>query len=182
MRTRIRANESNTIFLAGKRSEPVTVPGTNLPDTSLTGTTDTGLLRSDRAKAGPVTPPRRTVTSSRSAAEGRDGSNPSSRGGAPEKCPICLDGGSFNAMMSFPVINAALPHHPAAEPPSSRHWPAGQPTTQSCFTAEVSTHTTPSLPSWSAITMSPGASLSSMIVAPAATAAAIRCSATSGAT
>ena len=44
------------------------------------------------------------------------------------------------------------------------------------------THRTPLLPSWSASTVSAGASLSSTTVAPAATAAAIRCSATSGAT
>ena len=53
---------------------------------------------------------------------------------------------------------------------------------QSFFAADASTQTTPLLPSWSAITVSEGASLSSTTVPPAATAAAIRCSATSGAT
>jgi hypothetical protein len=52
----------------------------------------------------------------------------------------------------------------------------------SFFAADTSTQTTPSLPSWSAITVSEGALLSSTMVPPAATAAAIRCSATSGAT
>ena len=46
----------------------------------------------------------------------------------------------------------------------------------------ASAKTTPVLPSWSAITVSDGASLSSTTVPPAARAAAIRCSATSGAT
>ncbi len=50
------------------------------------------------------------------------------------------------------------------------------------FAADTSTQTTPLLPSWSAITVSEGALLSSTTVPPAATAAAIRCSATSGAT
>ena len=53
---------------------------------------------------------------------------------------------------------------------------------QSFFAADASTQTTPLLPSWSAITVSEGASLSSTTVPPAATAAAIRCSATSGVT
>ena len=53
---------------------------------------------------------------------------------------------------------------------------------QSFFAADTSTHTTPLLPSWSAITVSEGALLSSTTVPPAARAAAIRCSATSGAT
>ena len=53
---------------------------------------------------------------------------------------------------------------------------------QSFFAADASTQTIPLLPSWSAITVSEGASLSSTTVPPAATAAAIRCSATSGAT
>lgn len=48
--------------------------------------------------------------------------------------------------------------------------------------ADMSTQTTPLLPSWSAIAVSEGASLSSTTVPPAATAAAIRCSAASGAT
>jgi hypothetical protein len=52
----------------------------------------------------------------------------------------------------------------------------------SFFAADTSMQTTPSLPSWSAITVSEGALLSSTTVPPAATAAAIRCSATSGAT
>ena len=52
----------------------------------------------------------------------------------------------------------------------------------SFFAADVSAQTIPLLPSWSAITVSEGASLSSTTVPPAATAAAIRCSATSGAT
>ena len=50
------------------------------------------------------------------------------------------------------------------------------------FAADTSTHTIPLLPSWSAITVSEGALLSSTTVPPAARAAAIRCSATSGAT
>ena len=50
------------------------------------------------------------------------------------------------------------------------------------FAADTSTQTIPLLPSWSAITVSEGALLSSTTVPPAATAAAIRCSATSGAT
>ena len=53
---------------------------------------------------------------------------------------------------------------------------------QSFFAADTSTHTTPLLPSWSAITVSEGALLSSTMVPPAARAPAIRCSATSGAT
>ena len=53
---------------------------------------------------------------------------------------------------------------------------------QSCFAADTSTQTIPLLPSWSAITVSEGALLPSTTVPPAATAAAIRCSATSGAT
>jgi len=52
----------------------------------------------------------------------------------------------------------------------------------SVFAADPSAQTTPLLPSWSAITVSDGALLSSMTVPPAATAMAIRCSATSGAT
>ena len=50
------------------------------------------------------------------------------------------------------------------------------------FAADTSTQTIPLLPSWSAITVSEGALLSSTTVPPAATAATIRCSATSGAT
>ena len=50
------------------------------------------------------------------------------------------------------------------------------------FAADTSTQTIPLLPSWSAITVSEGALLSSTTVPPAATAAAMRCSATSGAT
>jgi hypothetical protein len=53
---------------------------------------------------------------------------------------------------------------------------------QSFRAADASTQMTPLLPSWSAITVRPGASLSSTTVPPAATAAAMRCSATSGAT
>src|SRR5262245_2395698 len=53
---------------------------------------------------------------------------------------------------------------------------------QSFLAADASTQTIPLLPSWSAITVSEGASLSSTMVPPAATAAAIRCSATSDAT
>jgi dihydrofolate reductase len=53
---------------------------------------------------------------------------------------------------------------------------------QSFVAADVSTHRTPLLPSWSAMTVSAGASLSSTTVPPAARAAATRCSATSGAT
>jgi hypothetical protein len=53
---------------------------------------------------------------------------------------------------------------------------------QSFFAADTSTHTIPLLPSWSAITVSEGALLSSTTVPPAARAAAIRCPATSGAT
>ena len=52
----------------------------------------------------------------------------------------------------------------------------------SFFAADTSTQTIPLLPSWSAITVSEGALLSSTTVPPAARAAAIRCSATSGAT
>lgn len=53
---------------------------------------------------------------------------------------------------------------------------------QSFFPADTSTQRTPLLPSWSAITVSAGALLSSTTVPPAARMAAIRCSATSGAT
>ena len=53
---------------------------------------------------------------------------------------------------------------------------------QSFVEADTSMHTIPLLPSWSAITVSEGALLSSTTVPPAARAAAIRCSATSGAT
>ncbi len=53
---------------------------------------------------------------------------------------------------------------------------------QSSVAGDAATQTTPVLPSWSAITVSDGASLSSTTVPPAATAAAIRCWATSGAT
>ena len=52
----------------------------------------------------------------------------------------------------------------------------------SFFAADASAQTIPLLPSWSAITVSPGALLSSTTVPPAATAAAIRCSRTSAAT
>ncbi len=53
---------------------------------------------------------------------------------------------------------------------------------QSFFAVDTSTHRIPLLPSWSAITVSEGALLSSTTVPPAARTAAIRCSATSGAT
>ncbi len=53
---------------------------------------------------------------------------------------------------------------------------------QSFFAADTSTHTIALLPSWSAITVSEGALLSSTMVPPAARAAAIRSPATSGAT
>ena len=53
---------------------------------------------------------------------------------------------------------------------------------QSVVAADMSTQTTPSLPSWSAITVNEGESLSSTTVPPAARAAAIRCWAASGAT
>lgn len=45
---------------------------------------------------------------------------------------------------------------------------------QSLFAGDSATQTTPVLPSWSAVTVSEGASLSSTTVPPAATAAAIR--------
>lgn len=54
--------------------------------------------------------------------------------------------------------------------------------TQSPSGGVAATQSTPRLPSWSAITVRPGDSLSSTTVPPAATAAAIRCAATSGAT
>ena len=66
------------------------------------------------------------------------------------------------------------------DPASGRGLPESA--VQSFVAADASMHTTPLLPSWSAITVRDGASLSSTTVPPAATAAAIRCSATSGAT
>lgn len=66
--------------------------------------------------------------------------------------------------------------------PASPYSVAGRTRTgTSVFARGWATHKMPLLPSWSVITVSDGASLSST-VPPAATAAAIRCSATSGAT
>ena len=71
---------------------------------------------------------------------------------------------------------------PAGDVPAAASRGSTELAFQSFFAADMSTQTTPLLPSWSAITVSEGASLSSTTVPPAATAAAIRCSATSGAT
>jgi dihydrofolate reductase len=63
-----------------------------------------------------------------------------------------------------------------------RPWRSTELALQSFFVADTSTHRTPSFPSWSAITVSEGALLSSTTVPPAARTAAIRRSATSAAT
>ena len=69
-----------------------------------------------------------------------------------------------------------------ADVPMQRTGRAPESVVQSFVAGDSATHRTPVVPSWSAITVSEGASLSSTTVPPAATAAAIRCSATSGAT
>jgi hypothetical protein len=125
--------------------------------------------------------------------------SPSTRGRPAKSCPDTPGRREASGTRSVPTAHARICREPsgcAGEvkcPPMPMSDPAGRSDprpdhgspdlpVQSFFAADASTQTIPLLPSWSAITVCEGASLSLTTVPPAATAAAIRCSATSGAT
>ena len=108
------------------------------------------------------------------------------QGHRPRQLPSVTGGITPGRRTSNPGLEPRAPpgaaRHIAASPLRPRRPRMTGSAVHTFVAADTSTQTTPLLPSWSAITVSEGALLSSTTVPPAATAAAIRCAATSGAT